>query len=54
MMAYLISRLKAAHLYGTDVNKPDKPLVPRMGALASIFGFTGSILIFPLVNHPTR
>jgi hypothetical protein len=39
--------LEDARILGVEVNKPDKPLVPRM-TIASIFG--GSILIFPLIK----
>jgi len=35
----LITRLKRAGIFGSDIHKPDQPKAPEMGGLAIVIGF---------------
>jgi len=41
----LITRLKRAGIFGSDIHKPDQPKAPEMGGLAIVVGFGSGILL---------
>jgi len=41
----LITRLKRAGIFGSDIHKPDQPKAPEMGGLAIVIGFGAGILL---------
>ncbi len=46
----LIPRLKRFNIVGQDINKPKKPIVPEMGGIAIVAGFTAGILFAVFAN----
>ena len=45
LLPRLLDRLKKGGITGVDVNKPDKPIIPEMGGLACLIGFSLTLLI---------
>ena len=45
LMPYLLKKLEKLGIVGIDVNKLEKPLIPEMGGLAALIGFTVAILV---------
>ncbi len=54
VIPWLIPRLKARNIVGTDLNKPGKPEIAEMGGIAVVVGFFAGVSVLVTLNGITN